>query len=356
MDCLRPGDGPQRNRGERRVAKFVFVGQHDRFRQAVRQFVFVDVAIVPLDLDVVIPRGKPLQGNAFVVRHAPGIIQLVSGGIVQVQVQVARPLLELNPDITGASAGRVQCEREPVDVRCGVDRVFRAGRGQCSGGRHCVVVQSIGGISTPSAGIPAHIQIHVAVAIDPDRVVIPSEVFRIAVHHAVCQQDPVLIPDFDDTVHVSDGFALINPFIGLRIPDAFRISLPNLGSSCCQFVRSYNCPMIHNYKNLAVPYMIDRNQCSICYCAICAIQNDGISTGIYRCPIVIIRKTAFQDQCTIQIDTVPKCKISCLCVVPLDCYIGICSTPEPEVSCPKDRGIADYAPLIEIYYPKVTKV
>ena len=99
-DCLRSGDRPQRNRGERRVAQLVFIVQHDGCGQVVRQLVFVDIAIVSLDLDIIIPGGKSLQRDALVVRHALRVVQLVSGGIIQIQVQVAGPLLEVDPDIT----------------------------------------------------------------------------------------------------------------------------------------------------------------------------------------------------------------------------------------------------------------
>ena len=270
------------------ITGFNVVRQNDLFRQIVHQLVFVDVAFVPFDLEVIIPGGKILQGNAFIVCYTPGIIPQGSIGVVQIQVQVARPLLEVDPDVAGLPACGIQRELEPVNIIRGIDRQCRAGCGKHNvivlGFFQRVIVISVRRIRAPFAGVPAHIQVHDAIIIDADRVIVPTEILRFSVHRAVRQQDPVFIPDLDDAVHVSDDFALVVPCVRIPVVNTLRVAHADILGIGRQLVGTDYRIFPERDNKFTVSHMVSRDHGSTCDSSMGQIQNDILSIGINCCP------------------------------------------------------------------------
>ena len=102
------------------VAGFVDIHQTVFVGQIPIKFVFV-YARITHHFQIIITRGKCVQGKFFVVRHAFRIIDLIPLRIIQIHIQVTLPHIKGDIDETGTASCGIQSEFEIVRITFGIN-------------------------------------------------------------------------------------------------------------------------------------------------------------------------------------------------------------------------------------------
>ena len=271
----------QEVRGRRVVAGLVVVDHLDGLRQVVDQLVLVQIAVVARHFQIVRAGREAAQGQTFVVRHAAGVVDQLALGIVETDVQVAGPLLEVDADVAGLPAGRLEGEPEVVDVRAGMDRqgpddVLPAA-GDHRGGLHGVVrFLLVRGICQAVAVVPADLQLQLAGFVHEHLVVVASVILGIAVDRAVRQFDAVDVVHRDDAVEIADGRAPEQPLVGLLIEHAGEVLLADLRRIGRERVGPDRLPQIERDLQFRIVDPAQRNERGIRNGPVRQIQMDGV--------------------------------------------------------------------------------